>query len=359
MASGLHQEQISNTKTMNKINVILADCEVEEIESFTNGISDGLNEKFSVISAICNWGHRSIISNLRRYFIYFAFPFKIFLQRKKYDTIICWQQFFAINFAFFCRLFNVRKCCKVVAVNFTFKEKTGLSGRIFNWYMRYSTNGFIDIYHIPSYSFAKRCSEELCIDISKFAVTGFGVPDLITADLGIPPCRREYCLSIGRSNRDFDFLVNVWSQPQLAEEYLIIASDAWKPAAALPENVEHRTDIGYTHSFKWIKHCKMNICSMMDGNMASGDTVLLTGMMFGKPAAITVPSTLENMYVTDGVTGICIPKDASKAAIILSSYLEDKSRLDALGLAAREEYERHFTRYNMGIELSAALKGIF
>lgn len=60
--------------------------------------------------------------NVIRYLRYFTFPWKVFLHRKKYDCILGWQQFYAINFAFYCRLFQVRKTNKVVALNFTYKR---------------------------------------------------------------------------------------------------------------------------------------------------------------------------------------------------------------------------------------------
>lgn len=87
---------------MNKSNIILADCNSEEIKTFAEGCNMVTkNSKFEIFSSISNGSHKGIIKNLIRYLKYFTFPFQVFLNRKKYNVILGWQQFYAINFAFF------------------------------------------------------------------------------------------------------------------------------------------------------------------------------------------------------------------------------------------------------------------
>ena len=121
---------------MDKKNVILTDCKPEEIATFAEGCNSVVKEPFSVITSISNWEHGGFLQNIRRYAAYFVFPFKVFLKRKHYGTIIGWQQFYAINFALFCRLFYVKKRNTVIAVNFTYKRKNGFVGKIYHAYLK-------------------------------------------------------------------------------------------------------------------------------------------------------------------------------------------------------------------------------
>ena len=105
-------------------NVILADCQPKEIESFAEGCNTIAKNPFKIISSISNWEHGSILQNLRRYVAYFIFPLNIFFRRGKYEIILGWQQFYALNLAFFCRLFHTKKRYKIFYV---FSSSTGSS----------------------------------------------------------------------------------------------------------------------------------------------------------------------------------------------------------------------------------------
>lgn len=98
----------------------------------------------------------------------------------------------------------------------------------------------------------------------------------------------------------------------MKDKTLVIASDTWRPTEQLPKNVIHKTDIEYEDSFAWFNNCNLCITPISDGSICSGDTVLLTGMMFGKPVVVTTPSTLSEMYVENDVNGVCIEKMQKK-----------------------------------------------
>ena len=196
------------------------------------------DSKFKVLSSISNGSHKGIIKNFIRYLKYFTFPFLIFLNREKYNVILGWQQFYAINFALFCRLFHVNKCNTNVVVNFTYKHKSGIIGKIYYLYMKYCCQSeYIDYFHVPSYNYIDICSKELGINKEKFIVTSFGVPDTYEDMKYLKTPMKDYSLSIGRSNRDFNFLVNVWKQDCMKGNTLLIVSDTWKPAEQMPPNV--------------------------------------------------------------------------------------------------------------------------
>lgn len=343
---------------MGKTNIILSDCTPEEIETFTEGCNTIFaDSKFKIISSISNGSHKGVVKNFLRYLKYFTFPFVVFLNRKKYNVILGWQQFYAINFALFCRIFNVKKTNTIIIGNYTYKAKKGLIGGFYYKYMKYScSNKYIDYIHVPSFNYAERNSRELNIPINKFIIQQFGIADMSDSIDNIKAPMENYSLSIGRSNRDFDFLVKVWSQPCMENHVLVIASDTWKPSNNLPRNVIYRNDIKYKESFVWIKHSKVCITPIDDINLCSGDTVLLTGMMFAKPVVITKPSTLSEMYVEDGINGICVEKNIEKAALIISDLLNDDERRKTLGSNARKCFLDKFSRKSMGVQLCSKIK---
>lgn len=343
---------------MNKKNIILADCDPEEVKTFSEGCNAiATDANFKILSLVNKISYNGVFKEAIRYLQYFIFPFRIFLNRKKYNVILGWQQFYAINFAFFCRLFHVNKCNTNVVVNFTYKRKSGITGKIYYSYMKYCCqNKYIDYFHVPSYNYVDICCKELGINKNKFIVTGFGVPDTYENMKYLKTPMKNYSLSIGRSNRDFNFLVNVWKQDCMKDKILVIASDTWRPIEQLPKNVIHKTNIKYKDSFAWFNNCNLCIIPISDGTICSGDTVLLTGMMFGKPTVITKPSTLAEMYIEDGINGICVEKNVKTAALTISDFLNDKNRRETIGNNARKCFLKKFSRKNMGIQLCKKIK---
>ena len=295
--------------------------------------------------------------NLLRYMKYFTVPLSFLCKTGKYDMALGWQQFYAINLAFFSRLFHVKKRCRLVAVNFTYKRKKGIVGKIYHKFMHYAvTNKYIDYLHVLSYGYAERCHQELGITKDKFIITHFGVPDTYeewkTSDVDM----KDYILSIGRSNRDFDFLVKVWKQENMKNIPLVIISDMWHPKEELPNNVKWLSNVTGDASRPWINCCKIMIIPIDDGNICSGDTVLLNGMMSKKPVIVTTPSTLSEMYIDNGKDGLCYDKDVKAFADKVAALYNDDDRIHQLGENARESYKEKFSRYAMGEAIAKAIK---
>ena len=108
----------------NRENIIVCDCEAEEVESLCNAINQE-NQIFFVKSHIANWKRNGKISEIKRYLKYFGVAFKYFVNRRKYDVIIGWQQFYALIFCFYSSLLHTKKRNTIIALNFTYKEKSG------------------------------------------------------------------------------------------------------------------------------------------------------------------------------------------------------------------------------------------
>ena len=107
---------------MERKNVILADNSLAEMEDYRRGLADESGRNWEVLVCRANQGRRGIW-NFLRYFRYFFFPFRVFLQRRQYENMVAWQAFYGLVFAFWSRVFRAEKENFVVVKNFTYREK--------------------------------------------------------------------------------------------------------------------------------------------------------------------------------------------------------------------------------------------
>lgn len=330
--------------------ILLTDGVKDEIISFAEGISKSLDNEIEIYSSISNWSQKNKLMNLYRYIKYFTCPLNFFLfQRKKYELVIGWQQFYTIIYAFYCKLFRVKKTNIVVACNFTYKRKNGIVGRLYHQFMKYAiNNSYLDHCHVLSYEYVQLCCDELNIPESKFIVTSFGVPDIFDFWKCSIVTDDNYTLSIGRSNRDFDFLIQAWSDIKLRNHKLIIISDTYHSITELPVNIKIVNTVTGEEQFPWLVNSNLVIIPIADGRICSGDTVLLNSMAFEKTVIVTKPSTLHEMYILDGIDGYALEKDKKEFATFVSDLLNRPEKLKSIGKQARQSYLKKNSRYSMG-----------
>lgn len=339
-----------------KKNIILADCEYDEVASLVDAVNNESKMNFICKSVIANWGKTGIFSELKRYFMYFYVTFKIFLGRKNYDYILGWQQFYALVFCFWCRLFRVKKVNRVVVINFTYKDKSGFAGNIYKKFMKTClSGGYIEYIHVPSENYAKQCCIDFNLPPELFIVTTFGINDMYEqwkyAKKPDKVKNTEYALAIGRSNRDYDFLLDVWKE---MSSTLVIISDTFKPKQ-IPNNVILIDDVSGDDQYPWIINSNAVILSLADGRICSGDTVLLTSMSFEKTVIVTKPSTLSEMYIINGQNGLLISKNIREARSLISDVLNTE-KYSQIGKNARQSFLESFSRERLGHVIGQKLK---
>ena len=337
-------------------NVILSDCEKWKIEEFKQGLEEATNEKFIIEEKRCI-GKRNFFNNLYRYLIYMLWPIKVFLNRKKYNIIIGWQQFFTIFLAFYCRLFRVKKNNTIIICNFTYKPKKGLLGKIYKKVMDFSINNdYIDFIHVPSLNYTKVIAQEFNIDINKFIVARFGVEDMYEKWKNAKNDKEEpYVLAIGRSNRDYDFLLKEWKKIP-AKYKLLIISDEYKIKGKRPENIILLNNITGNNQYKYIINCKLMIIPIKNSQICSGDTVLLTAMSFEKTVIVTKPSTLEEMYIENNKNGLAIEKIEGVFSKEILKVLCDNKKIEEIGKEARKSFLKNYSRKSMGKKIGEKIK---
>ena len=338
-----------------KKNIIIADCEKEELKLLKEGLEESTKLDFEIYNKICNKKHKGL-HKIYIYFCYIFYPLYFFINRKKFDNIVCWQQFFAIFYAFWCNIAKVKKQSTVVACNFTYKPKKGLIGKIYKKVMTFCLkNDYIDYIHILSEEYAKKVIKEFNIPKEKFIITPFGLDDTYNKYKDLEAEYKDYYLAIGRSNRDYDFLIKVWNN--LPKEYkLLIICDNYKEKNKLPDNVILRKDIVGETQFSYIVNCKAMIIPLKDENLCSGDTVLLKAMSYYKPVIVTKPSTLAEMYIENEINGFAFEKDIKKFADNFLRMSKDEEKLKKVAQEARKCFEENYSRKEMAKKIGNRLK---
>ena len=331
-------------------NIILADCDSQEIEEFKKGLEDITQDEFIIKSRVSNWSRASIWKKIKRYIIYFIFPLKIFFNRKKYHTIIGWQQFYTLIFCFYCRLFRVKKTFNVHVVNYTYKSKKGIVGKIYYKFFKYILESkYIDYLYVPSSEYIKQCTSDFNIKKELFVVLPFGVLDRYETYIN-SKIDDEYFLAIGRSNRDYDWLIDEWKN---IKYNLYIISDEFKPNYKVPKNIKIIGDVSGNEQYPYIMNCKALIIPILKENICSGDTVLLTAFSFKKNVIVTKNSTLAEMYISDRKDGFVVDKTKKELKEIINLIANKK--ID-LGKNARNKYLNNFSRYSMGCNVGKIVK---
>lgn len=337
-------------------NVLLVDCVPEEVQSLADELTYN-GHKFHIESYISNGKRTGAISELKRYGAYFAIGFRYFLNRRKYQMIVGWQQFYALIFCFFCSLFHVKKTTFVVALNYTYKEKTGRAANVYRWFMgKCTSKDYLDFIHVLSENYADVIASEFHYPRERIIVSGFGVNDALEEYSKLSPptgyTKDGYALAIGRSNRDYDFLIRAWEE---IDYPLVIISDTYEGSADA-ENVVIIRNVAGEESYPWVANCGLMVIPIDDGSICSGDTVLLTAMAVKRKIVVTVPSTLAEMYVIDGENALLTPKNKTVfREVVMDALYSDKNK--DLGERARESFLQSFSRQSMGKKISERLKG--
>lgn len=331
-------------------NVILTDSTNEELVDLKKGIEDSTKDKWEIKSYISNWGRTSLWKKIKRILVYFYASLKVFFCRKKYKNIIGWQQFYTLIYCFYCRIFHVKKINNVYVVNFTYKEKNGIIGKIYYKFMKYIlTSKYIDYLYVPSINYIKECAKKFNIEESKFKTLPFGIPDLYDKYKN-KTIKEDFVLSIGRSNRDYDWLIKQWNEIKYP---LYIISDTYKPSIKVPTNVTIIDNISGDNQYPYIISSKALILPIKVNNICSGDTVLLTAMSFKKNVIVTKNSTLAEMYIENGKDGFIVDKNSKELKNIIEKITNNKINL---GHKARNKFIDNYSRYKMGNSIGKTIK---
>ena len=300
---------------INKKKLIIVDFNPEKERSFLDAFKD--KSDWALIKYDSSRLHKNVFSNLKRIVSYFLISFKLLSKRKDIDVIIAWQQFYGICFMFLFAFFHLKKNApKIVVLNFIYKQKKGLIGKFYYKFIKKSLSypALEKIVVLSTYE-KKFYAKQFNIDIKKFSFIriGFDIKKPVNSTKG------DYFVSAGRSNRDYDFLVESFAK--MPNEKLYIISDSYK-AAITCNNVFIENNCFGDKYLDIVSKAKASIISLGEDPISSGQLFALDSMACRKPCIVTNnPGILD--YITNNVNGIVINKNFEELKNAISKINND------------------------------------
>ena len=109
-------------------NIAIVDCNPDNNRTwseFTNKLALMTNKEWELVGKDFKEKGGVVLHSYKRYIHWFWKSFLMFLQRDTINNIIAIQQFYGLCFAFYCRLFHVKKTTNTVVLSFIYNPKNG------------------------------------------------------------------------------------------------------------------------------------------------------------------------------------------------------------------------------------------
>lgn len=325
-------------------NIILADFDVDNSWGLKKGIEEETNEEWEVISIINNTFSKNFLQKIIKYIKLFTIPLSFVINRKKIDKIVTWQQFYGLNFAFFCRLFNFKKMNKLIVMTFIYKEKKGILGKIYYKYLKYILqSNYIDKIICYSNSEVKYYKDLFKLNDDKIVFCHLGVEPIKISNANFEEYNlNKYILSAGKSNRDYDFLIESLKNSEYNVK--IVCRDKIQIQYS---NIEQFNKIPYNEYLKLLTECYCVVIPLDDLKISSGQLVILEAMQLNKPIIITENDTVID-YIQNNVNGFIIKKDKSILLECLEKIYSNESLYKTIIVNAQKFFNEKCTIYNLG-----------
>ena len=323
--------------------VIATDMPVDENWGFARVLGEELGVRFRVESA--NSGIHD--SRWRRMIVYLTMAKRLFAHRSQMLELVTWQQFFGLFYAWLCILFKVKEYPRLTIMTFIYRRRRGLLGRVHRMWLRdILRSRYVDRVLVSSPAEVSHYAGLLGVSPEIFSYVELGVD----VEYNIPTCDEGYWFSTGRSNRDYDFLIDALSG---SGQRLIVACD--KLAQPKAVNIEVRHNAFGKDMLKLMANARGVIIILDDEVISSGQLVALQAMMLGKPVIVSWSYSILP-YVEDGLTAFVIVKkkpELLKAISMLNAY---GSLRRQFSLAAKSRFELNYTTAAFAKRVSQVLK---
>lgn len=315
----------------NRKNIFAIDFNQSEAIEIINKLNSGTDVKWEIACCVAKKS-QSRVKDLWRYSKYFLFPFKLFLNRKRIANLITWQQFYGILFAFYCRLFHVKKVSQLVILTFMYSPKKGVIGRLYSWFMHYSVcNKYVD--HIVCFS-----KKEIEWYINEFKLSPDKISFLPVAVRKIPEydttiSKNKYVFTAGHSGRDLDFVIRSLNN---TEFNVVVADNHTNEIPA--ENIVVDKDSTGDSMFQLMAHSYVVITPLKDKLKSAGHLMSLQAMQMGKPVICTDSAGMRP-YLVDGYNGIFIENTKDDLLDALSRLYRNSDLYSRMSINARNTYD--------------------
>lgn len=333
-------------------NVLIIDSDYEEANGFVKGLKESTKEDWIVALH-----ENNKVYGLRRYIKFFLVAAKTVLSASKYrgKTVLCWQQFYGIAIAFFSRLFHVKKKYTLVIMTFIYKPKNGIAGKIFYKFVKYAiTSKYVDKIILTTQSEAKLYKDIFHVDEKLFGFAECGAVEYDPNHFEDSSLKKQnYLFSTGRSNRDYDFLIDALKD---TEYHLVIACDTLNRDNT--DNIEIHHDIFGEDMLRYMRNSRAVVIALDDDKIAAGQLVLLHAMNMGVPVIITRSHGVTDDYVINEYNGLVIEKTKESLLDALHKVFYDDNLYKNLCENGKKEFATKYTYYAVGKKVGKILKSI-
>lgn len=321
-------------------NIILLDFEPSANWSLLHYLNT-YSSNWHCKSFVSNWNGR--IKRIFKYIVFFAYPLFLLFNRKKYKCIISWQQFYGLNFAFWSRLFHLRKRNRLIILTFIYKQKKGCIGKIYYKFIEFIiTSQYIDSIVCYSKNEVSYYCRLFPTVRDKFEYMPLGMEKIET---DMPLRTSDYIFSTGRSNRDYTFLTEALANTRYK---LKIACDYLPrhPAA----NIEILNNCHRSDMIDVLKECYCVCISLDNPHISAGQLVILQATQLGKPVIITKSDGVTD-YILNGYNGYIISKDKTELLSILNKIYNDNELYEKLSDNCKTFFNRQHSMESMAKNL--------
>ena len=282
---------------------------------------------------------------------FFTFPIKFFFRRKEIASMISYQQFYGLIYAFYCSLFHVRKTHKLIITTFIYRPKAGMVGKLYyNFIKKIVNSSYIDKIICFSKTEPSYYEELFETRPNLFAYVPLAVGDISAGFAHVAPDEEKFILSVGKSNRDYDFLVQALG----TENYPVkIICDSYKNEH-LPNHIKLYDNVYGDDYYEKLAACYCVVVPLADVHVSAGQLVFLQSMMFGKPVIVTKTETVTD-YILDGVNGIIVEKEKESLLQAVEKLYTDEMLYHRLSEQTRKIFKEEFSLKKMAEKIGSFL----
>lgn len=226
-----------------------------------------------------------------------------FCKRHETGIIISWSDYYCgMFYACLCRLFHVRKTSPIILMAFIYNV-AGRFERLRRIVTRYAVRSkYID--YVVVFSKGEINYYHKLLDIPKTKIYFFPLSKDMSHFIPkvLPIKGGEYVFSVGSTNRDYSFLINIWDD---CEYNLHIACDTLKK----PLNTKNITVHNQMFNNEMWQYMYNSYCVVIplkgEKIISSGQLALLQAMYMKKPIICTKGSCIAD-YLKDGYNALLV-----------------------------------------------------
>lgn len=329
---------------MTEKNIILLDSAPQKEWNF----SELLEERTKMPWEIWHIDSHFNDSGLKKKMKFFWFPIKVLRKRKDFHMILSFQQFYGLILALYCEIFHLKKKNRLFVATFIYRPKKGIVGGIYFRFMKKAVQSrYIDKIICFSSTEPKYYENLFSVKPGKFTYVSFAVGD-VTPFVGNNRISDEkFILSAGKSNRDYDFLVDALKNTKY--QVRILSDEYFRKDTG--NNIKLYHDVFGKEYYEMLAKCFCVIVPLADTHISAGQFVFLQSMMFGKPVIVTESETVGD-YIEDRINGFIIDKEKETLIRTLNELYGSTELYQEISGNGRKIYMRSYSLESMADQIS-------